>query len=137
MIEFFFKILLLKKLSKKLIFLFQVYGLSTTSKCDLLIVLITAICDMICEISYLTQDLMIIFPEIVHQSSCTITTKRDKVGTGGAQTGMIFGHGWPGNFPTHHVLTRTTKKIEKRATTTQRMNQGPHNACTQPNQKQK
>ena len=55
----------------------------------------------------------------------------------GAQTGMICGHGWPGNFPTHHVLTRTTKKIEKRATTTQSMNQGPHNACTQPNQKQK
>ena len=71
MVEFFFKkILLLKKLSKKSIFLFQVYGLSTMSKCDLLIVLITAICDMICEISYLTQDLMTIVPEIVHQSSC-------------------------------------------------------------------
>ena len=37
----------------------------------------------------------------------------------------------------YHALTCMTQKNEKRATSTQRMDQGPHNTCIQLKQKQK
>ena len=46
---------------------------------------------------------------------------------------MIWGPGWPGNFPTHHVRTHFAKKSAKRETSTQNMNQPPHILCIQPN----
>ena len=60
--------------------------------------------------------------------------KIGKVGTGGACACMIWGPGWPGNFPVHHVCTHFAQKSSKRVAITQDMNQDPHNTCKQLNQ---
>ena len=57
--------------SQKLTFLYEVYNIVGMSKLDLLIVLITTMCNMLYEISYLTQAELIIVAEIVDQSSCS------------------------------------------------------------------
>ena len=49
---------------------------------------------------------------------------------------MIWGPGWPGNFPEHHVRAHFAQKSAKRVAITQNMNQDPHNACKQLNQRQ-
>ena len=47
---------------------------------DLLIMLITVMCDMICKVSYLTRGDLIIFAEMVLQSHCTtIGVTRDQL----------------------------------------------------------
>ena len=60
-----------------------------------------------------------------------ITREIGKMNKGGAHTCMIWGSGWPGNFPGHHVLTCMTQKNEKWVSGTQHMYQGPHNAWIQ------
>ena len=55
----------------------------------------------------------------------TITSKIGEMNTWGAWAYMIWGPGWPGNFPEHHVQTHSAQKNEKRAKNAQNMNQGP------------
>ena len=50
-----------------------------------------------------------------------ITQKIGNIDKGRSYTCMIWGPGWPGNFPEHHAWICMTQKNEKRATITQHM----------------